>query len=47
MLNRKHSVTGMAFCDHASYGGMLVVLYAGGYKPNAEGMKEVEMRQGN
>lgn len=46
MLNRNHKVTGIAYCDHKNYGGMLVVLYAGDFKPNELGTDEVNKRNG-
>jgi uncharacterized protein YkwD len=39
--------TGIAYCKHKKYGGMLVAVYASNFYPNATGLAEVAARAGN
>lgn len=37
-------LTGIAYCQHKVYGGMLVIVYAGGFELNDTGREELARR---
>lgn len=41
ILNPAIKLTGIAYCKHRGYGGMLVAVYAGKFSPNQLGRSEV------
>jgi len=47
MLNPELKLTGMAYCKHNSYGGMMAVAYAKSFKPNSFGKTSVIRRAKN
>jgi len=47
MLNPELKLTGMAYCEHASYGGMMAVTYAKSFTPNSKGKAQVISRAKN
>jgi len=42
--NRSYKLTGMAYCQHRMYGGMLVVMFADGFTLNERGKRELRKR---
>jgi len=47
MLNPELKLTGMAYCEHASYGGMMAVAYAKSFTPNSFGRAQAISRAKN
>jgi hypothetical protein len=47
ILNPALKQTGIAYCNHSKYGGMLVVVFAGGFAPNEKGQATVAARSNN
>ena len=43
MINRKYGKTGMAYCKHATHGGVLIVVYAGDMAPEAVGHRPMKV----
>jgi len=44
IVNPALKLTGMAYCDHARYGNMIAVVYAGTFTPNQHGISELKRR---
>jgi len=47
MINPELKLTGMAYCQHRTLGGMMVVTYAKSFVPNKHGKYEVIRRAKN
>jgi len=47
MTNPDLKLTGMAYCDNAKFGKMIVVAYAGKFTPTEVGVQEAERRRKN
>merc|ERR1712139_338463 len=47
MLHPELKLTGMAYCEHASYGGMMAVAYAKSFTPNSFGRAQAISRAKN
>lgn len=47
ILSEKFKITGIASCEHSGFGGELVAVYAGSFKPNDLGRRELDKRAKN